>query len=138
MEPIIYEKRISWHEFDLIELAAMHSTGVGQYWMEFCRKYKEIVVHFYEDHALAQLIERTGQIQVPALIPYNHLWLTCIGGKDRIEIAHPDAFVLLPIRAQDIKQGSLDQLKAVVAAGTKLEREATANRGFVAEPRYCR
>lgn len=139
MEPIvIYKKKISWFQWRDIGLPVLQlRTKMGDYWIQFCRKYSECIAHFYDDFALVQLVERSGQVQVPAVVPYNRIYVERKGDKRRIRFHHPSEHIVLPIRPSDLTAGDYETLLDILASGLDAENDRTRNCGVEAEPYYC-
>lgn len=132
---VIYKKKISWLEYREVGLTAIRLRTDGKSWLDFCRKYSECIAHFYDDIVLVQLVERDGQIQVPAAVPYNRVIIECKGLKIRIRIRHTQAHIILPLRERDLKQGDIETLVDLVQAGKKREAELAKQRGFSSKAR---
>lgn len=122
MEPVIVEKKITWLEYKDVGLRATDLREAGADWLKICSKYKEIDVHFYEDHFLAQLVERNGQIQVPAILTYAQIDMYKVGDRVVMLIYHPEAPVLVAVRERHVKGDSLKTLFETVRRGIDNEK----------------
>ena len=132
---VIYKKKISWLEYRDVGFTAIQLRTEGKPWLDFCKKYSECIAHFYDDIVLVQLIERDGQIQVPAAVPYNKIIIEYKGRRIRIRIRHTQAHIILPLRERDLEQGDMESLVDLVQAGKKREAELAEQRGFASKAR---
>lgn len=138
MEPsVIFERRISWHDWRLVGFRPIDlASSAGRYWLDFCRRYGDIRVHFYDDYVLAQLTERRGQIRIPVVIPYNEIYLEHKGDLSRIRMQYPEEYIVLPISDKNLTRGNFDDLIKAISEGVQRETDRSIARGFEIGPQY--
>lgn len=132
MEPMIMiSKRISWLEASDLGLTPDEIRHTWGWWYETCKKYRDLSIHFYPDHALVYLASRNGQQIHPVFIPYSRIWLRKRDGKFFLILEHPIArYIYTVIKEQDLQAGNMRDLIRRIGDGKMQEELEDERRGF--------